>query len=160
MQTAIYVVKIVVILILILIAISYLATILRSFIEMMNAKTRNINANTKAIMNGSLNDNILDTTNLLLIVDSMIRVEVMQIRSTHMSLNQPYEILKKLDKDIAEISLNIHNSLRPDLFNDPDTMIINSAYLEKYIVNTVTTELIAMVKQLNQDIATRNLSAQ
>jgi hypothetical protein len=138
----------------------YIAAVIRNIIELLNAKTRNINASTEAIRNGSLNDKIVDTTNLLLIVDSMIRVEIIQIRSTHMSLNQPYEILKKLDKDIEMISTNVHDSLKAELFNDPNNMIITSAYLEKYIVNTVTTELIAMVKQLNQDIAERNLNKQ
>jgi hypothetical protein len=127
-----------------------------SIIGLLDAKRNNINANTEAIKKGTLNERIVDTTNLLLIIDGMIRVEMLQLYSTHISLNQPYEILRKLDKDIKEISARIHESLKPELFNNPSNIVVNSEYLEKYIVNSVTTELISTVKRINREIAERN----
>jgi hypothetical protein len=155
-----YVLKIIGIVVGVFVAIIYLLMVLNTLLDFIRAKTKNINAHTDAVKNGSLNEKIVDTTNLLLIIDSMIKVEILQIRSTHLSLNQPYEILRKLDKDIVEISTTIHNSLKAELFANPSNMIVNSEYIEKYIVNTATTELIAMVKQLNREIAERNVANQ
>lgn len=102
-------------------------------------------------------DDIINMNNFILdAISTVIHLEVYSKVRALRDLNTSYNILN-LDKDIDEISTNVFNAFKEDMFKN-EVSLFTPEYLFSYIAKTTTNVLLETTQKLNDEV--RNIDSQ
>lgn len=100
----------------------------------------------------SLNDELINTTQLLTFINTLVEVEINKKLFQYQQLGVKYE-LKNLDTDIKEISENVMRGFKDGILNS-DESVLSSEYLMMHIINETSLRFTKSVKEMNIQIST------